>query len=426
VAYEIALSVLLIVVLLLLGIPVFVAFGLGTLLMAETTNALPMQIFSVTLFESLNTFALIAVPLFILTGDIVVESGFSKRLLDFVESLVGGLRTGLGTATIGGCGLFATISGSNAADAAALGRIMINRLDDIGYPRSYAASMIASGASTGILIPPSISYILVGIVLGISSATLFKAAFVPGVLIIVGLAVVNVALNWSHGYETNRGRAFSIRGVLTEAWDAKFGLMIPFIILGGIYAGVFTPTEAAAVAVIATVLLGIPAGELELADFPGMFERSTLVNGYVAPILAVATVLSRILTIEGIPQQIVTQVTSISSNFYVITLIIMGILLVAGAVMETTPNIVILAPLLLPVGQEIGMDPIHFTVYFITCLGIGFITPPIGLNLYVLSGVSGEPVTKIARAGALFLVSMILVALLIGWIPAITMWSISG
>jgi len=301
---------------------------------------------------------------------------------------------------------------------------MIDKLDELGYPRDYAASMIASGASTGILIPPSISYILVGIVLGISSAALFAAAFLPGVLIIVGLVIINVILNWYFDYEQKEATGFSVRRALSAGWEAKFGLMIPFIILGGIYMGVFTPTEAAAVAVAVTIVLGMPAGELELSDFPKMFERSTLVNGYVAPILAVATVLSQILAIEGIPQLLVSQITSVSTNFYVVTLIIMAILLIAGAVMETTPNIVILAPLLLPIGQEIGMDPIHFTVYFITCLGIGFITPPIGLNLYVLSGVSGESVTDIARAGLVFLASMIVVALLIAWIPEITMWAV--
>lgn len=414
-------GVLLIVLLLALGVPIFVSFGIGVISMVQITGVLPVQIISLTLFESLNTFALIAVPLFILTGDSIVESGFSRDLLNFVESLVGGLKSGVGTAAISGCGLFATISGSNAADAAALGRIMIDRLENLGYPRAYGASMIASGASTGILIPPSISYILVGTVLGISSATLFQAAFVPGVLIIGGLLIVNLVINHYYNYESSKGTKFSLSHTLKMTWNAKFGLLIPFIILGGIYAGVTTPTEAAVIAVIATIIFGIPVGDLKITDFPKMFERSTLINGYVAPILAVATLLSRILATENIPSQIVESITSISTNFYVVIVLIMGILLIAGAIMETTPNIVVLAPLLLPVGEEIGMDPIHFTVFFITCLGIGFVTPPIGLNLYVLSGVSGESVTKIARAGFAFLISMIIVALMIGWIPQISL-----
>ncbi|MBV0925167.1 TRAP transporter large permease [Halomicroarcula limicola] len=410
-------------VLILLGVPVFASLGIGGYLLLQVTSVLPTVLLGQTLFTGLDAFALIAVPLFILTGDAIVETGFSEKLLNFTQSVFGGFRTGMGTATLFGCGLFAAISGSNASDAAALGRITLDRLEERGYSRSYASSIVASGASTGILIPPSISYIIVGLVFGISASTLFLAALIPGVAILLGMVVMNVVMNRVQGYESGTGHP-QVSDVAYSVWDAKYGLLIPFIILGGIYSGVFTPTEASAVAVITAIAIGVVLQRLSLPQFPEMLERSALVNGVIAPIIAIALLFSQALSALGIPEALVSAIIGTTTNFYLVTLIMVVILFMAGAIMETTPNILVLGPILLPIGERIGMHPVHFSVFFISALAVGFITPPIGLNLYVMSGVSGESITDIAKDAVPFMLAMLAIILLIAWFPILSMWGI--
>lgn len=420
VAIEIYLPVLLMILLLILGVPVIAWLGLGTVLLLQFTGILPMALVGETIFSGLNSFPLIAVPLFILTGDALAGTGLSEKLLVFAESVFAGIKSALGTATLFGCGLFAAISGSNASAAAAVGRMTIDYLDDTGYDRSYASALVASGASTGILIPPSIAYIIAGVALGESASTLFLAALIPGVLILFGLIATNVFINRQREYESASGHP-SIKKVGDATWEAKYALLIPFIILGGIYSGVFTPSEAASIAVLITIFIGLNIKTLDLSDFPAMFERSALVNGVISPIIAIAILFSQVLSALNIPQQIVIYLTSLTTNFYILVVIMMIIFMFAGAVMETTPNILILGPLMMPVAKRIGMDPVHFIVFMISALAIGFMTPPIGLNLYVMAGISGEPISKIARRAIPFIVSMVLIVLLIGMFSPISM-----
>src|SRR5215203_1045659 len=197
----IALSIVAMVALLVLGVPFWVAMGLGTVAMLASTGALPLTLVGEALFEGVDSFALIAIPLFILTGDAMVRSGLGIKLLNFAEASFGSFRSGFGTSTVMGCGLFSCISGSDAADAAAVGRLTMDRLQQKGYPRAYACALVASGACTGILIPPSIAYIIIGLVLGISSATLFQAAFVPGVMVLLAVMITNAIINRIRGYE---------------------------------------------------------------------------------------------------------------------------------------------------------------------------------------------------------------------------------
>ncbi len=408
------------IVLMLLGVPVIAWLGIGTLVLLQMTSILPFSIVGESIFNGLNSFPLIAVPLFILTGDALAGTGLSEKLLQFAEAVFAGFSSALGTATLFGCGLFAAISGSNASAAAAVGRMTINYLDDTGYDRSYASALIASGASTGILIPPSIAYIIAGVALGVSASTLFLAAFIPGIIVLSGLILTNMFVNHKENYEQATGHP-EPKEVGNSVWEAKFALMIPVIILGGIYSGVFTPSEAAAVAVLLTIVIGVAGGRLPLSDFPGMFERSALVNGVISPIIAVAILFSQVLSALRLPQQVVGYLTALTTNFYLIIIIMFIIFMIAGAVMETTPNILILGPLLLPVATEVGMDPVHFVVFMVSALGIGFMTPPIGLNLYVMAGISGEPITKIAKRSIPFIISMTIIVLAIGMIPAISM-----
>ena len=410
-------------VLIVLGTPVWASIGLGAVAMLVLTETLPLTVIGASLFQGIDHFALIAVPLFILTGDVLVRTGLSEKLLDIADATTGGVRAGFGTATVLGCGFFACISGSDAAGAAAVGRMTIDRLVRQGYPRPYACALVASGACTGILIPPSIAYIVIGLILGISASTLFLAAAVPGILIMLSIMVTNIVVNRLRGYE-NSDAGFSLQRWLRSLYDGRYALLVPVIILGGIYSGIFTPTEAAAVAVVTTIIIGLLQRTLTLADFPKMLLSSAKVNGIILPIIAVSLPLAQTLAALQVPQAFVSTMTSISSEPAVIMLLIIAILIVAGLIMETTPNIVILSPLLLPLAREIGMNDVHFCIVMVTALGVGFITPPFGLNLFVVSGITGTPVLAIAGRVLPYVLGMLAVVLLLAYVPALSLWAL--
>lgn len=413
----------LMIILIALGVSIFVAMGLSLTLAIHFTGIVPIVFFTDNLYTGLRGFVLIAIPLFILTGDIIVESGLSTELLEFADSIAGGFKSGVGSSTVLGCGLFASITGSNASDAAAIARITYDDLQEYGYPSDYACALIASGASTGILIPPSIVYIVAGTILGISTSTLFTVAFIPGVAILLGVLVTNVVVNHYREYESGTGFASPFE-ILRATWRAKLALSTPVVILGGIYSGIFTPTESAAVAVILIIVASVPKGDLTLAQFPRMLERSAAINGVVAPLLAVALLFGKIITLYRIPGALVDLLLGLVAGKTGVILVMFVIFVIAGAIMETGPNLVILGPLLLPTATEIGIDPIHYTVFLVSTLAVGFITPPFGLNLFVMSGVTGESVDKIARSAMPFVAVLLVVALLIAFFPGLYMWTV--
>ncbi len=414
--------VLMMIVMIVLAVPVWVVLGLGSIAMLVLTDALPLSLIGESLFDGIDAFALIAVPLFILTGDVLVRTGLSEKLLDVADATVGGFRAGFGTATVLGCGFFSCISGSDAAGAAAVGRMTIGRLVRQGYPLPYACSLVAAGACTGILIPPSIAYIIIGLVLGISASTLFMAAMIPGLMIMFSIMATNIVMNRIHGFENTEG-GFSLSRWVKSIVDGRYALMVPVIILGGIYSGIFTPTEAAAVAVVTSIIIGLSQRTLKLSDFPKMLASSAKVNGVIVPIIAMSLPLAQTLAILEVPQGFVQFMTSISDDPYVLTIIIIGILIAAGCVMETTPNIVILSPILLPLAREIGFNDIHFCIVMVTSLGVGFITPPLGLNLFVVAGLTGTSVLHIAGRAVPFVLGMLCVVLLLAFVPELSLWA---
>jgi len=417
------LSLLFIVGLLVVGVPFWVSLGLGTVVLLTSTDALPLTLVGEALFEGVDSFALIAIPLFVLTGDIMVRSGLAYRLLDFAEASFGTWRSGFGTSTVAGCGLFACISGSDAADAAAIGRITMDRLVAKGYPKDYACALVASGACTGILIPPSIAYIIIGLVLGISSATLFIAAFVPGMIVLAAVVLTNVIVNRYNRYENTQG-SFSWARWFKALNDAKWALLIPVLILGGIYTGVFTPTESAAVAVAVALGIGMLQKQIRLKDFSSMLGTSARVCGVVLPIIAVALLFAQALTVVGVPQQFVEWVLSFGTGRNTVIFLMLVVWMISGMFMETGPNIVVLGPLMYPLSQQIGMDPIHFCVFMITTLGLGFITPPFGLNLFVMSGLTRTPLGAIARRAVPFVIAMLVVSAIIGYVPILSTFAV--
>jgi tripartite ATP-independent transporter DctM subunit len=298
----------------------------------------------------------------------------------------------------------------------------IDRLVESGYPRPYACALVAAGACTGILIPPSIAYIIIGLVLGISASTLFVAAVIPGSLILLSILITNIVVNRIYGYEgggnVGFGEYFANLGrALASGW---YAFIVPGVIFYGIFSGQLTPTEAGATAVIVTVILGFILGTLKLADFPAMLISSAKVNGVILPIIAFSLPLAQALAIMGVPQGFVTAVTGLTDDPTTLILLMILILIAAGCVMETTPNIVILAPILKPLADNIGMNEIQFCIMMITALGVGFITPPLGLNLFVVSGITGESILRIAWRAVPFVFFMLIVVLLIAYVPAIS------
>lgn len=408
--------------LIVLGIPIWASIGVATTALLIWSGALPLSLLGESLFDGIDHFALTAVPLFILTGDVLVRTGLSKKFLDVAEALTRWTRGGFGSATVLVCGMFSAISGSDAAGAAAVGRMTIARLVESGYPRPYACALVASGACTGILIPPSIAYIVIGLVLGISASTLFQAALIPGVLILLSILITNTVVNRLSNYE-NSDRLTGTEWLVNVGRSLKSGwyaFIVPIIIFWGIFSGSLTPTEAGATAVVVTIILGFILGTLKLSDFPSMLLSSAKVNGVIIPIIAFSLPLAQALAAMGVPQGFVYAITTLTESPELIILLMIGILIAAGCVMETTPNIVILAPLLKPLADEIGMNEIQFCVMMITTLGVGFITPPLGLNLFVVSGLTRESILKISSRAVPFVLSMLVVVLMIAYIPELS------
>ncbi|CAD0186022.1 Neu5Ac permease [Ruegeria sp. THAF57] len=420
--WDFYLPVILFVGLIALAVPVWAAIGTAAIVMLIMSGDLPLSLVGESLFTGIDAFALTAVPLFILTGDVLVRTGLSRKFLDVAEALTCFAKGGFGSATVLVCGMFAAISGSDAAGAAAVGRMTINRLVESGYPRPYACALVAAGACTGILIPPSIAYIIIGLVLGISASTLFLAALIPGLAILVSILVTNIIMNRIYAYEgggmmTMGEWLANLGSALKSGW---YAFIVPGIIFYGIFSGRLTPTEAGATAVVVTIIMGFILRTLTLADFPSMLVSSAKVNGVILPIIAFSAPLAEALAIMGVPQGFVTAVTSLTDDPYLLILLMIGILIAAGCVMETTPNIVILAPILKPLADNIGMNEIQFCIMMITALGVGFITPPLGLNLFVVSGITGESILKIAARAVPFVLTMLIVVILIAYVPAVS------
>ncbi|MFP6734584.1 MAG: TRAP transporter large permease [Rhodospirillales bacterium] len=408
-------------VLFVLGVPVWISLGVTAYFLLFFSDVIPIRLIGESLFAGLDVFPLIAVPLFILTGDAMVRTGLSGRLLDLAEACLGWVRSGFGSSTVLGCGFFSCITGSDAAGAAAMGRIAHSRLVDKGYPPAYAAALIASGSCTGILIPPSIGYIIIGLVLGIPVSTLFTAAIIPGIIVLLSIMIANIVVNKVTGFE-NSTKKFDAKVLYRAIVDGKYAISIPVLILGGIYSGVFTPTEAAGVAVVYIVTLGLIQKTITLDDIPNMLLSSVKVNGIIIPIIALSLPVAQALSLIQIPQQIVHNLTEISSDPTFIIGVMLVIFIIAGAFMEAAPNIVILGPLLLPLAIEIGMDEIHFSIFMLTTLGLGFITPPLGLNLFVLSAITGIAAMEISKYAVPFMVSMLIAAIIIVSFPSLSLF----
>ncbi|WP_431803506.1 TRAP transporter large permease [Halobacillus andaensis] len=403
--------------LLLISVPIGIALGVASLLVLLYSNALPVEYITQTLITAVDSFPIMAVPFFILAAEIMGKGGISNRLFNLANTLVGHRTGGFAMATIVTCMFFAAISGSGPATVAAIGGIMIPSMVKMGYDKRFATGLVVAAGSIGVLIPPSIPMVIYGIVGSASVGELFIAGILPGSLVAVGLMVYAYFYSKKMGYK-GTGEKFTPQRFLKSLGEAKWALLIPIIIIGGIYGGIFTPTEAAAVAVIYALVVGFFLyKELKLKDLPKIFADSALTTATVLIIIGAATVFGRILTIEQIPSQVANFLLSISENPIVIIMLISLLLLIVGCFMDTLAAIIILTPILLPIVADIGYDPVHFGVIMVANLAIGFITPPLGVNLFVGSGISGLSIESLSKAVIPFFIVMIFTLMLIIFIP---------
>jgi len=422
--WGIILGLLFMFLLFFIGVPVFVSIGFASMLMlilADSTHLLPNL--GQGSFEGLNAFTFLAIPLYILTGDIISRTGVAAALLDLAGSLFGAIKGGLSATVIVACGFFAAISGSVASDAAVFARMTVPELEKKGYPRAYGGALVAAGGATAVLIPPSVGYILIGYVLNISIADLFLATIFPGIIVVIMLLIVNfIYVNLRGFADIDTTKRFSFTEVMKNLWRAKMGLFFPFIILGGIYTGIFTPSEAGAVAVAVGTLHGIITRKLTIKVYVETLRSSALVCGTVMPIMAVAYFMGQTMTYFETQKAILGIFLSFSNNPYIILAIMFVILIVFGMFIDLIPNILILGPLLLPVAVKIGMAPEHFSVWFMFTLAFGFITPPYGFNLFVVSSITGESIVAISRRMMPFLIAFFITNIIIVLWPALSLW----
>ena len=422
--WGILIGVLFIFFLFFVGIPVFVSIGFGTmliLLLTGSTHLFPNL--GQCAFEGLNAFTFLAIPLYILTGDIISRTGVTDALLDLASSIIGSVRGGLSATVILACGFFAAISGSVASDAAVFSRITIPELEKRGYPRAYGGALVAAGGATAVLIPPSVGYILIGYVLNISIADLFLATILPGILVVIVMIIVNFIYVHMRGFETVKAdQQFSFKDVALNLWRAKMGLIFPFIILGGIYSGLFTPSEAGAVAVAVGTIHGLLTRKLSIKDYIETLRSSAMVCGVIMPILAIAYFMGQTMTYFETQKLILTALLTITDNPIFLIMIIFTIVLIFGMFIDLVPNILILGPLLLPVAVEIGMDPNHFCIWFMFTLAFGFITPPYGFNLFVVSSITGSSIIEISRRMTPFLIAFFITNVIIVLFPGLSLW----
>ncbi|MDD9916569.1 MAG: TRAP transporter large permease [Rhodospirillaceae bacterium] len=401
------------------GTPLMLIIGLWVIGM-QLIFDFPLANVGSSMFEGLNSFALLAAPLFILTGDLISAGGIARRMSDFALAILGWVRGGLGMASLGACGMFAAISGSNAATTATIGSITYPTMVKQGYDKNFSAATAAAGGTVGIIIPPSILFIVYGYLISLPISELFLAGIIPGILMV---GVMMVAC-----YIVSRRRTygeiipFELEKLRKTFPGASIGIIAIFIVLGGIYAGIFSPTEASAVTVVYCLLAGLfVTRETKWKALPDIFFRSAIIIGIIVPLVAVSIMMQEILAVIGAKEFIEGLLTGLG-GYYTILFVMMGMVLAAGTILESVPNTIILAPILAPIAVTIGVDPFHFAVIFLIGDAIGFITPPYGLNLYVASGITGLPYFQIVRQVLPYLFSLIFIWVVIALIPELSTW----
>ena len=426
----------------MLGVPVFLVIAYWVIGCSIVLGLTFDNIGAALTYAFSNGFALLAMPLFILTGDLINKAGIARRLSDFAYAVLGWLRGGLAMASIGACGLFAAISGSNSATTATIGSMMHPEMVKGGYDTRFAAATAAAGGTVGIIIPPSIIFIVYGFLMNLPISDLFVAGIIPGVMMVLAMQFVCWLMSRIHGW--GHIIPFDMGRVLRTAFGAWLGFFAIGMVLWGIYTGKFSPTEAAAVTVGFCVIVGVLSRWLfplvasgmdehgrprtyaasilvegfRIRDLPSVTMRSAQITGILAPLIGISVVMQQILSLLG-AQEAIGQWVSGLGGYWVMLAASMAIIFVAGMVLESLPVTIILAPILAPLAAANGMDPVHFAVIFLVGASIGFVTPPYGLNLYVASSVTGVPYMRLLRYALYYLAALLSVWIIVAVTPSL-------
>lgn len=409
------------IICLVLTVPIGFSLGIASLAYILYTKQLTFGFIAQNLVTGCDSFPIMAIPFFVFAGELMGGGGISRRLLNVANVFFGRIRGGLAIVTVVVCMFFAAISGSGPATVAAVGGMVVPTMLQKGYDRKFVLALIAAAGSIGVIIPPSIPMVVYSVTTNSSVSKLFLAGFVPGLLI--GLVLIGYSYFFavSHGYKGDE-EPFSAKKALKEVKDSIFALLSPVIILGGIYGGIFTPTEAAAVSVIYSLVIGcLVYKELDLKQLMTVTKNACETTATILIVIGCAAGFSKVLTLGRIPTTVATFLTTMTDSTILILLLINILLLIVGCFMETLCAIMILAPILFPVVTALGVDVTHFGIIMVVNLAIGFITPPLGVNLFVASRVGETTLDDVIKGIIPFLIVMIVVLLFITYVPAISM-----
>lgn len=420
---------LIFIILLFFNVPIAISLGIASLSYCLFISDIPVSMVIQSFTVGLDSFTLLAVPFFILAGDIMMFGGISRRLINLARALLGAVSGALAVVTVLTSMVFAAISGSAPATVACIGGITIPEMVKEKYDEGFSCALAAAAGSLGPLIPPSLILIMYGIISQQSITTLFLAGIFPGILVAIALAVFSVLVSkkYKFGLKDNPELQEQLKNQPKESVgkafkEAVLSLVVPIIILGGIYGGIFTPTESAVIACVYALIIGIFVyKEIKISDIPKIFKRSLGTVGTVMILVACATAFGRVLTMEQIPTKVAEAITSVTSNKIILLILINILLLVVGCFMETLTAIIILTPILLPVVTMVGVNPIHFGLIMGTNLVIGQCTPPVGVNLFVAARIGRIKVERMFKWLLPFLAVLLLVQQLITYIPGISL-----
>ncbi|MCM3716120.1 TRAP transporter large permease [Alkalihalobacillus oceani] len=414
-------AIILLLVFISLSVPIAISIGLASMIGILVDGQVPLLVAVQRIYNTLDSFPIMAIPFFILAGYLMEKGGISQRLVNLANSFVGHMTGGLAMVAVLTSMFFAAISGSSAATTAAVGSILIPAMVKRGYDIRFATSVTASSGELGVIIPPSVPMILFGIVTQVSIGDMFIAGILPGILI--GLTVMTLVFiiskknNYKGGEKSSWGERF------TAFRKAFLALLMPFIILGGIYGGIFTPTEAAVVAVVYALIVGtLVYRDIKLKDVLPILKDSFVTSSIIMLIIGAAGIFTWVISQEKIPQQLANLFTTFTDNPLIFLLIVNVLLFIVGMFFETGAGIVILAPILTPIAMELGIDPVHFGIIMIVNLAMGMFTPPLGVNLFVACQVANLRLEQIMKPIIPFILVVALDVLIISYIPEITLW----
>jgi C4-dicarboxylate transporter DctM subunit len=411
----------LLMALMLTGMPISISLGLTVLVFFTTMTEVPIEAVAMKLFTGIEKFEIMAIPFFILAGNFLTHGGVARRMINFATSMVGHWHGGLALAGVLACALFAAVSGSSPATVVAIGSIILPAMVRQGYPKAFGAGVITTSGALGILIPPSIVMVMYSVTTNTSVGKLFMAGVVPGIMLAFFLGLTTWYLARKHGYPRLKKASWS------ERWHAfrksAWGLMLIVVVMGGIYSGKFTPTEAAAMAAMYAFFIAVFVyKDLKLSQIPKVLLDSASLSAMLLYIITNAMLFSFLMTSENIPQQMAAWITGQGMGVISFLLVVNILLLVAGNFMEPSSIVLIMAPILFPVAMTLGIDPVHFGILIVVNMEVGMCHPPVGLNLYVASGITKMGISELTVAVLPWLGTMLAFLVLVTYVPQISLW----